>query len=798
MTRLLQDVRFALRDLRKGFLITALAVLSLAIAIAGNTTVFGLVNAFLFRPLPYPEAERIVVLGEREENSPRTLTASTANLVDWRERNRSFIDLAGFRAQPMSLGAGERPEPVLAAQVSPGFYELLGATPLRGRLIEKQDGYDEESRVVVLSYRFFEERFAPSEDPLGGTLVLNRKPFTIVGILPDDFEFFDPRVRLWTPLPLSEGTLSRDRRDTIVVGRLRPGVTMEQAKADMAAVHEELVQEFPESNRGFVVDTLNLRYEIPDERGRMFFALLQGAVVFVLLIACVNIANLLLSRQQGRRREIALRSALGAGRLRIVRQLLTESVVIAAAGGALGLVLGAIGLRLCAAAFANVVAKHWTPTLDLTVVAVTLGLAALSGVLFGLSPAIMSFKLNLSQVLREGGRGSGGASRRFLSRALVIAEIALSVVLLGGGSVLVQAFVELRHSDPGFEADDLLAVATSLPEGEDRDRVALTERLVERAASVAGTVSVVAASSLPQNFYVTTTSFIVDDQPLGPGEPNPRAVVLSTGPEYLETLRFTLLGGRFFETRDRLESAPVAVVSQSIAERHWSGASPIGNRITIQETSREIVGVVEDIRQSMFQQSASFQGAIYLPLAQAPVPAPFLLVRCRIDPHTLAGTLRNELSAVDPMLAIGQIETMQEFVDQFFVGVNVFNAILSGFAVLALMLAALGTYGVLAYNVSQRSQELGVRMALGAAPSRILGMVTRQGAILSGVGLLLGTPGVLLLTRVLERVLVYSPPIEPLTIVVVFGVLLASTMAASYVPARRAASVDPVIVLRSE
>jgi putative ABC transport system permease protein len=798
MTTFWQDLRFALRDLRKGFLVTSLAVLSLALAIAGNTTVFGLVNALLFRPLPYPESDRIVLLGEREESAQPTLVASPGNLVDWRQRSRSFTDLAGFQPLPMSLGAGERPEPVVAARVSPRFFELLGARPLRGRMFRTEEGTESGHRVVVLSHLFWQERFGQEDDPVGDTMILNHESYTVVGVLPEDFEFFNPQVELWLPLPLELENMSRDERSVLVVGRLRPGVTMDQARADMKNVHEQLVEEYPEANRGFVVDVFNLRYDVPDRRSRILFGLLQGAVVFVLLIACVNIANLLLARTQGRRREIALRSVLGAGRIRVVRQLLTESVLLAVMGGVLGLLLGMAGLRILTIHFASILPQYWVPVVDARVLAMTFSLTALAGLVFGLLPAWMSTKVNIADVVKEAGRGAAGSRRRLLTRALVVAEIALSIVLLGGGSVLVQSFLSIRSSDPGFNMKNLLTVTVSIPEGDDVNPVALTERLLETAGSLPGVAQAAATSVLPQNIFTTTASYSIDEKPPSPDEVGPRAVLVVATPDYRESLGFPILRGRFFEMGDRNESPPVVVISQSVAERHWPEKDPVGERLTLQGTSREVVGIVGDVRQSIINQGEGSQGTVYVPFAQQPVRGPFLLVRCRMDPHALAGALRNELTAIDPRLAIGQIQTMQEFVDQFFLGVNFFNTILVGFGFLALLLAALGTYGVLAYNVTQRSQEIGVRMALGASPRRILRMVTRQGATLGVLGLALGAPGVLAIVRILDSVRVSAPPLDPLTIVVVFAVLFMTTLAASWVPARRAAGLDPMSVLREE
>jgi len=687
---------------------------------------------------------------------------------------------------------------VVAARVSPGFFELLGVHALRGRTFRPEEGAARGHRVVVVSHSFWQERFDGTDEPIDDTLILNHESYTVVGVLPENFEFLNPQVELWMPLPLELEGLSRDERSVLAIGRLRPGVTMEQARADMASIQEQLVEEYPEVNKGFVVDVLNLRYDVPDRRSRILFGLLQGAVVFVLLIACVNIANLLLARAHGRRREIALRSVLGAGRIRVVRQMLTESVFLAAIGGVLGLAFGSLGLRLLTHQFSSVLPRYWVPVVDARVLAVTFGLTALAGLLFGLSPAWMSTKVNIADVVKEGGRGAVGSKRRLLTRALVVAEIALSIILIGGGSIMVQSFLSLRHSDPGFDMENLLTVTVSLPEADDVDPLALTERLLETAGSLPGVAQVAAASALPQNIFTSTAPYSIDEKPPASGEPEPRAVLVVATPEYRESLDFPLLQGRFFERTDRDGSPPVVVISKSVADRYWPGGDSLGARMTLQGKSREVVGVVPDVRQSIINQGESSQGTVYVPFAQQPVRSPFLIVRCRMDPHALAGPLRNELTAIDPRLAIGQIQTMQEFVDQFFLGVNFFNTILGGFGFLALLLAALGTYGVLAYNVTQRSQEIGVRMALGASPGRILRMVTRQGATLGVVGLAVGAPGVLGIARIIDSIRVSAPPIQPLTIVIVFVVLFLTTLAASWFPAMRAAGLDPMSVLREE
>jgi putative ABC transport system permease protein len=801
MTNVWTDVRYALRTLRKSPLVTALAALSLALAIAGNTVVFSFVNALLYRPLPYPEPDRIVLLGERE-GEVRTLQGSALNLLDWRERSGSFLALGAYRPTHRSLGSGDQPQVVPAAEVTPEFFQALGTRAARGRLIAPEDAVPGgNARVAVVAHAFRERRMEQYADPIGHGIVLNGETHTVIGVLPEDFEFLAPSIEIWLPMVLERSELSRDRRDVMGVARLRPGVEMDRVKAEMATLADQLAAEYPEANRGFTVDALNLRHEIPDSRGRTMIALLQGAVGFVLLIACANIANLLLARSQGRRREIAIRTILGAGRRRILRQLLTESVALATMGGALGLAMGAVGIRLIAASFAAVVPSYFHPVLDGRVLAFTATMALASGILFGIAPALESFRLDLANVVKEGGRGTAGTSRRLVSRSLVVAEIAMSLMLLGGGSVLVRSFLELRHGDAGFVPEGVLTAPLTLPARIDSDaeRAEMIRRIEEHVRALPGIAVASLASSLPMNVLTPSEGYALEDVPLPPGEALPRALWLTTSPDYLETLQVRLLRGRYFTSGDGPGSVPVTVVNQALAEHHWPGESPLGRRLVFRGSPREIVGVVANTRQSLIRQGQSpFQDVIYLPSAQLPGAGLTLLMRAEVDPHGLAPLVRSELVALDSQLAVGPMLTVDEFVDQFFVGVNVFNTIFGGFGALALLLATLGTYGVLAYNVGQRSHEIAVRMAVGARRGDVLRMVTRQGLVLGVVGIALGMPGVVGITRLVESLLVAAPPVEWATLVTVTGVLLVATIAASLVPASRAASLEPVRVLRDD
>jgi len=798
MTSFWQDVRFAVRSLRKGVLVSTLAVGSLALAIAGNTTVFGLVSALLFPPLPYPSPERLVLFGERETSSVPTFVVSAANLIDWRERVRSFDGLAGYRPTALSYGSGDRPEAVTAAEVTSDLFDVLGARTLRGRTFTAEEGRPGGPDVVVIGQDFAERRFDAGEDPLGRTIELNGRPFTIVGIMRADFEFLSPNINLWVPLRLDRATASRVQRDLLVIGRLADGVTMSQAKAEMATVVQRLEQEYPDANRGFVVDVLNFRYEFPDPWRRQLYYLLMGVVLSVLLVACVNIANLLLARGQARTREIALRSSLGAGRGRIVRQLVTESLVLAALGGALGLALGAVGIRVMAAYFAPLVPRFFTPVLDGLVVAFTLGLTAGAGLLFGVAPAWAAFKVDLVGALKEGGRGASGTRRGWLSRSLVVAEIALSLVLLGGAATMVRSFLAFQHQDPGFDQRQLVTATTTLPATAQtpEERTLLVDRLSERMRALPGVTAVTAMTSLPQGVTTPSDSFTIDANPPAPGEAHPRATWVAVSPSYLDTLGIPLVGGRFLADTDTAGAAPVVVVSKGLADRYWPGADPVGERLTFQGVSRTVVGVVGDVRQSIISFGDARAATIYLPLDQRSSPAVVLVARTDTDATGLVPVVRRELADEERQLTVGQVITMEGFVEQFYVGLNLFNIILTGFGGLAMLLAAVGTYGVLAYNVAQRRQEIGVRMAMGAARGRVLRLFVRQGATLAVVGMAIGAPGVIAIDRFSRSLLSIFSSVPALTVVGVAGVLFAATLVASIVPAWRAATIDPVQALR--
>ena len=805
MDALRQDFRYAVRALRRAPAITALVVGSLGLAIAGTTAVFSILNALLFRPMPYEAPERLALLGEYQDPAlaGQIVGASAANYLDWRERQDVFRELAAYVSSPVELGAaggGGGGEPVPAAAVTPSFFRVLGVAAGRGRdFLPEEGGARSAARVVALDHGLWQRRFAGDPGILGRTVTLNGEQHTVVGILPERFEFLDPQVELWRPLGIDPARASRDRRDLLVVGRMAPGVATTQAAAAMASLGERLEEEYPEANRGYTVQVLNLREQVPSPQDRQLLALVQGALVFVLLIACANVANLFLARTQGRVTELAVRSSLGAGRLRIARQLATEALVAATAGGLVGLGGGWLATRAIAGAMAAQLPRFWLPTVDLPVVLFTAGVSAVAGLLVGSLPAVQAARMRVPTALKEGGRGARlGGGRRLVSRGLVVAEIALSLVLLGGGAVLIRSFVEIQSTDPGFETAGLATFRVDLPEEETAGhRSVVIEESLRRLEGLPGVAGVAASSARPRTPFLPSEPYTVEGAPPPEGQAPPSAGTVAVDPDYFATLDVPVVAGRSFTATDEAGAAPVAVVNRSLARRHWGDGDPLGRRIVVRGEPRRIVGVVEDLRHAIFRETGA-QPALYLPIAQEAPASVAVTLRAEGPIGALANPVREALRAYDPGLMVSQVQSLDDFVAQFFVGMQVVTSILAAFGTLALLLAALGTYGVLAYSVAQRTHEIGVRMALGAKAGQVRGMVTRQGLILAGLGIGVGVPGVIAVTRLVGSTVEGLASVEPLTVVAVAGVLAVVTVLASWMPARRAAAVDPIVALRGE
>jgi len=803
MGSIAQDIRYALRSLKRTPGVTALVVLSLALAIAGNTAVFSLLNGLLFRPMPYEEPERLALVGTYQDQAlaGQINGASMANLLDWRERQTVFSRMAAYEPKVVNVGPPESAEPLTAAAVTPDFFPVLGAAPGLGRGFLADEGRPGAGQVVVLDDGYWRTRFGGDRGVLGRTLTVDGEARTIVGVLPESFQFLDPQIDLWEPLAIDPAAARDDQRGVLVVGRLAPGVSTGEADAAMKTLSEALEDEYPDTYRSSVTEVLNLRHSLPSSQDRILLGLIQGALVFVLLIACANVANLFLARTQGRITELAVRSSLGAGRWRIARQLAVEALVASILGGLLGLGGGVLATGILADAFASRLPRFSLPTVDLRVVLFTVGVTVLAGLLVGLLPALQTARLDVQSALKEGGRSTSlGGRRRLMIKTLVVAEIALSLVLLGGGSVLIRSFLDVQKRDPGFDTAALTSFMVTLPEGRYATpgaRAAAYREIVERVAALPGVEAAATSGRRPRTPVLPSQPFTLDDAQTPEGQAPPSAAVMAVGPELFETIGVSLLEGRGLRASDEPGGAPVALVNRSFVERHWPETDPLGHRVTVRGETRRVVGVVADATHSVFFERGA-QPTIYLPLAQTAPPAVAVTLRAAGDPTALAKPVREALTGYDAGLVLSQIQPLDEFTDQFFVGMRIVTAILGGFGALALLLAALGTYGVLAYSVAQRTHEIGVRMALGAEGGKLRRMVTRQGMALAGIGIALGVPGVLLVTRVIGSAMADMAKVEPLTVLAVAVVLALVTVVASWMPARRAAGVDPLVALRGD
>jgi putative ABC transport system permease protein len=811
-TGLTRDVRYALRTLRRTPAFTILAVLILALGIGANTAIFSLVSAVLLKPLPFVEPDRLVTLwtDASANGGPSSFEASPANFVDWKERNRSFEDVAGFANTSYNLTGEGEPQRLAAARTTPNLFSILGLQPLAGRTFGP-DETAEASSVVVISESLWINRFAADPTVVGREISLDGSKYTVIGVVPPDFEtpssVFAGEIDVWMPTAFSAEELARRGAYYMyVVARLRPNVTLQQARADMTSVASALAQEYPRTNGGSGAFVAPLQEHLALEARPMLFMLL-GAVGILLLITCANVANLLLARGAGRSRELGLRKALGAGHGRVLRQLLTESAVLAGLGLVLGTTLAAVSFgyltRLVPATFP----QGTNPSLDWRVLAFTAAIALSTVLLFGVGPAFAAARVGLADALKKGiGRVSG---RGRLGGALVVAEITLTVVLLAAAGLLLRSYAQVLAEDPGFRPDNLLIAQTDLPSSkyaELASRSAFYDRVLERIKALPGVENAGYANYAPLLFKGGRVAVTIEGGPALTPENIAQYVVSdrSVTAGYLETLGVPLLGGRHFDGRDTATAPLAAVINQGMAQKYWHGEDATGKRFKIGGPDNPwitVVGIVGDIRQMGLDIPA--EPELYLSADQPVVEAPFfwarhLLVRTRVEPLTLAAAVRSAIWEIDPDQPVSSIRTMNEVFDSELANRNTQLTLVGAFAVLALVLAAVGLYGVLSYSVAQRTPEIGLRMALGAQHATVLRSVVGGAMVLAVLGLALGTIGALALTRVLTSFLFGVSPTDPLTFAAAAAVLLLVTGAAAYLPARRAASVDPMAALRDE
>ena len=797
-----QDLRYAARVLLKRPGFTLVAVATLALGVGATSAIFSVVNSVLLRPLPYKDSDRLVQVWETNLKRGWTRdTISPLNFEDWRTQNHSFEAVSAYEYEGMVLSEGGEPERLGGIFASSDFFRVLGVEPALGRgFLPGEDGPG-GPRVAVVSSRLWQRRLGGSADAVGRPITLNGEAHTVVGVMPPSFGFPSRSIDLWVP----SLDLGRPRSDHFMyaVARLKPALTLETAQGDIDGVARRLAEQYPDTNENGGVALVPLHEEVAG-KARHSLLLMLGAGAMLLLIACVNVANLLLARASGRQKEIALRSALGAGRWRIVRQLLTESVMLGLLGGGLGILLSVWAVRLMVTASGGGIPRSQEVVVDATALIFTLAASLLTGLLFGLAPALNFSAPDLNLTLKEGARGvPGGRRQSRFQGALIVSEIALALVLLTGAGLLARSYARLIRVDPGFDADGALTARIALSEARyrDKDRQAVFfAQVLERVRALPGVSRAGAVSDLPFSGSRTGQSFEIEGRPLGPGELTPNADYRKVSPGYFGAMGIALLRGRDFTERDAKGATPVAVVNEAFARRFFAGEEVLGRRLIYPEggppVAREIVGVVADLKHD----NLAGEGApeVYVPFTQRPNAWMFLAIRGEGDLAELASSVRAAVREVDPGEPVYGVMTMQQRLDQSLAPQRFNTALLGTFAAAATLLAAVGVFGVLSFQVAERRHEIGIRMALGARRGDVLKLVVGRGLRLALAGVVIGLAAALALTRVMTSLLFGVSATDPATLITISLGLIAVTLLASYLPARRATKVDPMTALRYE
>jgi putative ABC transport system permease protein len=815
METLLQDIRYGVRMLLKAPSVSIVATIALALGIGANTAIFSVVNAVLLRPLPFANSEQLMMVWETDSTRGYSRgSASYPNFVDWREQNHVFEHVASYHTNDFVMtGRGESTR-LQGAVVNADLFPLLGAAPVIGRaFLPDEDKPGESGRVVLLSQQLFQKRFNSDPNAVGQSMVLDGKNYTIVGVMPQAFQFpiQNEPVELWTTVALDrEGkdpiTDERGAHYMNVIARLKPGVSKEQAQAEMTAVGTRLEQQYPDKNlhKSIRIEPA-LEALVGDIRPALL--ILLGAVGCVLLIACANVANLLLARAMMRHKEMAIRSALGASRLRVVRQLLTESVLLSLAGGTLGLVMAVWWSDLLVALGKENIPRALQVGLDWRVLGFTLAVSLLTGIIFGLVPALHSSKTELTESLKEGGRGSSdGARRNRIRGVLVVSELAIAVVLLVGAGLLIQSLWRLEKVSPGFESQNLLTFVVGIPDVKypAEKQAQFYHDLVTRVESLPGVRSASAIIPLPLSGDLFRISFETEGRPVAKGD-QPSADFFAISDSYFKTLGVSMLQGRDFNERDGEKAPPVVIVNQAFAQKYFPNEHPVGKRIKPGISTRdaepdppmrEIVGVVADVRNRNL--SSELRPGYFVPAAQIPFNQMTLVVRTTNDPHSLITAVQNEVHSMDREVPVFSIKTMDEYIAATVAAPRFNTTLLAIFASVALILTIVGLYGVMSYSVAQRTNEIGIRMALGARVTDVLTLVFKQGLKLVLIGEVIGLAGAFALTRLIRGLLFGVTPTDYTTFIAVAVVLALVAVLATLIPARRAAKVDPLVALRYE
>lgn len=807
---ILQDIRFAVRMLLKRPGFTVIVSLTLALGIGANTTIFSAIDAVLLNPLPYKDPERLMVVWETNkqlgpEKWDRNEVA-IGNFRDWRSRNQVFDQLGSLFYTDMHLtGIGE-PERIKSCVVTTNFFQVLGVQPMLGRTFLPEEETPGHPFAVILSHDLWQRRFGSDRDLINKNLTLNGHQVTVVGVMPPGFELQFPastRVEMWVPMAIGEGDLDRSMNFLYVLARLKQGVSEEQAQSEMSLIAGQLQQQYPETNAGRGVRVVPLHKQVVG-KVESYLYMLFAAVGFVLLIACANVAGLLLARVTARHREVAIRLALGASRWRLMRQLLTESLILSLLGGLLGLLVAYGGIKLLLVLTPSEVPRLHEIGLHLPVFLWTLTISIVTGLLFGLAPAVQASRPDLNKALKDSsGRNHGSSQGSGLRNLLVVSEVTVALLLLVGAGLMTKSFVRLQQVNPGFEATNVVSMYIALPTQKYRRQQVNTfyDQLLERVRNLPRVKSAAGIDPLPLSNTDVTTNFVVEGAPVVNLADRPDAGRRIITPGYFQTMGIPILKGRSFTEQDRENTPNVIVVNEALASRYWPNEDAIGKRLSFEDDPgkplwREIVGVAGNVKHKALE--IDVMPEVYFPYQQFPGNFMNLVVHTDSDPVSMIPAIRNQVLSIDKDQPVADIMTMEQRLARSVASSRFVMLLLSSFSVLALGLAAVGIYGVMAYLVTQRTQEIGVRMALGAQRHDVLRLVVGKGMVLAIIGTAIGLGAALALTRLMRSLLFEVTPTDWLTFVIASMVLLTVAVLACYIPARRATKVDPLVALRYE
>ena len=805
-----QDLSYAFRAFAKNPAFTLIAVMTIALGVGPNSAVFSIVNAVLLRPLPYRDSDRIVILWETNRKLGfNMMPVSAPNFADWQRDSRSFEEMAPAFTIPeygFNVTAGGEPERAQAGQAAWNLFSVLGVQPALGRAFLPEEDRPGGNPVVLISHSFWKRRFGASPSIIGRSIGLDGVNRTVVGVLPREVESLG-KVDVWIPIGRNLALDPRNNHNFGILARLKPGVTARQAQAELDGIARRLEREYPATNAGMGALVVPIN-ELLTGLLRPALLILLAAVTLLLLIACANVANLLLARGNARRKEIAVRVAIGASRGRILRQLLTESVLLGVAGGLLGLLLSAWSVGALRSQLPDIIPRLKEMGLDSRVVLFTVAISSLTGILFGLAPAVRASKTDLNETLKEGGgKGVGGDSSQRPRNALLIAEVALSMLLLVGAGLLIRSFVRINSVDPGFQPDRLLTMQLTLPNAKypkSSDGGLFAKNALRRVQGLPGVQSAAAVNIMPaRGSFINLRTFImpfhIDGEPPAIAGQEPTADYRCITPAFLRAMGIPLRSGRMFTEQDTADKQRVILVNETMVRRYFHGVDPVGRRLRMPSSTsdpRVIVGVIGDIRMQGLE--SKIEPAVYVPFEQEPVRQFSVLVRSSGDPAALAAAVRREILAIDPDQPVSDVRTMTEVLANSLLVRRLAVWMLGAFAALALILALVGIYGLTSYSISRRRQEIGIRMALGASQQQIVRMLVRRGIALALAGIAIGLPLSFLLSKFMRALLFGIAATDTATFVIAPLLILCAAAVASYIPARRAMKIDPLVALRYE